>query len=229
MAIKKPILNEDQAWNTVALEDRIDLMAKVQSQGLLAGTAFFLVIASIAYGLDQIMWLLVGLAVAFFTTPIFTSYNWRRERPALILAYLAVRALARRYIFAYRIYKNELYLIYRAKAWQVTADEIIEKEAKDVWVCLFHGGLVVLAEQLGGAKLLFITPITNLTKCRKADKNESISQTAVVIEGTEVSDGKKIILDSKSVGAQYVLERKMQQLIKDYVSPVAFLKGITSV
>ncbi len=227
MQIKKQILNEDLAWNTVAVEERIDLMAKVQSQGILFGTASFLVIASIAYGLDQIMLLLVGLCVAFFTTPIFTNYNWRKEKPALILAYLAVRALAKRYIFAYRISKNELYFIYRAQAWQIGPNQEIEEKG-DVWVCLFQGGLVVLKEQLGGAKLLFITAITNMTTCRKAEKNESLSQTAVVIEGTEISNGKKIILDSKFVGAQYVLERKMQQLIKEYVPPVSFLKGITS-
>lgn len=223
MSIKKVILNQNYAWNAVALEERIDLMAKAQAQGLLAGAALFLVIASVAYGLDQIMLLVVALVVAFFTTPIFTNYNWRRERPTLILAYLAVRALARRYMFAYKISKNELYLIYRAKAWQVSAEKIAE--GKDVWVCLFHGALIVLAEQAGGAKLLFITPISSLTKCRKAEKNESSSQTAIVIEGTEISNGKKIILDSKSIGAQYVLESKMQQLIKEYVSPTAFLKA----
>lgn len=227
MAVKNNQMTQETAWNLVAVEERIDLVSRVQTDGLIIGFFSFIAIASIAYGLDQIKLFYSAIVFAVFITPVSINYKWKRERPALILAYLAVRALARRYSFAFRI-DSDLHLIYRGQMQELDNPKSDPEVTKDVWVCLFNGGLIVLQERIGGAKLAYVTTITNATVCRKTTPEESSSSTALMIIGSDMSKDKRVIIDSISLGAQYVLEKKFNQFISEYVSPANFLNGIVA-
>ncbi len=231
----------DDAWNTVALEERLDLLSRAHAHGIMAGLASFFLLGSIAYGFDQIYILLGGFLAAFFLVPMFTSYSWRRGKPALILAYLAARTVSRRYAYGHNLSDLDIVLIYRGVMREIFAnreDEELTRQRqsvdfdsagadddKPVWICLLRGAVVILSERTGGAKLEFIAPVTNELGIDKADRNEGFSDNAIMLEGVQMSKGRKIILDSPSSGAQYVFGRQLQRLVGEYRPPVTMYNG----
>ena len=228
-------LSANYAWNSVPVEERLDILSKAHASGLMAGIGSMLVMGTIGYGFDNIWILAIGVSIGFFFVPMFSSYSWRRNKPAAILAYLAARAVSRRYAYGYECPDLEVILIYRGECREifdnredaqmesqrlgVSAADLSRK--KSVWIALLRGAVVVLSERRGGAKLEFYTPITNEVVLRKAGTEEDLSESAVVIEGVSMADGRTIILDSRSRGAQYVFEKQLGRLIFNYRSPFA--------
>lgn len=241
-ATRKATFSVDDAWSSVALEERLDLLARVQADGILAGFIALLIVGSIAYGFDEILLLALGSVSLFFIVPMVMSYSWRRDKPAVILAYLAVRAVARRYAFAYRVVDLDTVLIFRANMQEVFASKeeeetfLLRQEAdfdtafnleKPVWLCLLRGAVVVLSERLGGAKLEFLAPISQEVSIRKLTAEESKEEGAVLITGAGISSGRQIAISSKSKGAMYVFERQLSRLIAEYKPPANFhFKGL---
>lgn len=231
----------DDAWNTVALEERLDLLSRAHAHGIMAGLASFALLGTIAYGFDQIYVLAGGFVAAFFMVPMFTSYSWRRGKPALILAYLAARTVSRRYAYGHNLSDLDIVLIYRGVMREIFSDRVAEEMTrqrqdvdfdapenigyKNVWICLLRGAIVILSERSGGAKLEFIAPVTNEVEVQKAPAEEGLSDGAVIVEGVQMSKGRRIILDSTSSGAQYVFERQLQRLIAEYRPPVSMYTG----
>lgn len=230
-------LSIDDAWNAVALEERLELLSRSHADGILAGVACFALLGSIAYGFDEIYILAGGFIAAFFIVPLFMSYSWRRGKPALILAYLAVRTVARRYAYGYNMTDLDIILIYRGTMKEIyqnrEEEEMIRQrqsvdfdsagdgETKSVWICLLRGAIVLLSERDGGAKLEFIAPITNELEMRKPRPDESDAENALLIEGLNMSKGRTIILESRSLGAQYVFEKQLGRLIAEFKPPVS--------
>lgn len=220
------------AWNAVALEDRLELISRAQADGLLASIMCALLLGTVAYGFDKIWLLSCGLGLSFFfVLPIFMNYSWRKNQPALVLAYLAARAVARRYAFGYRFSDLSVVLIYRGTMREIFASKEAEEmhkqsqvvdfensyqAEKEVWICLLRGGLVVISERRGGAKLEFISPISLDLVCRKPKTNEDPDESAIVIEGSASSRGRTVILKSPAVGAQYVFERQLLALVAEF-------------
>ena len=233
---KNVAVSIDDAWNAVALEERLNLLSRSHAHGIMAGLGGFWLLGTIAYGFDQIYLLAGGLVAAFFLVPLFMSYSWRRGRPALILAYLAVRTVSRRYAYGYNITDLDIILIYRGtmnevyrnreeeeltrQKQSVDFDSSMDNE-KSVWICLLRGAVVILSERAGGAKLEFLAPVTNELGIRKPRGDEPGSETAVAVEGTGQSKGRVVVIDSKSVGAQYVFEKQLARLISEYKPPVS--------
>ncbi|MFN8388663.1 MAG: hypothetical protein U0136_00060 [Bdellovibrionota bacterium] len=229
-------LSVDHAWNAVALEERLELLSRAHAHGILAGVASILLLGTIAYGFDEIYILAGGFLAAFFMVPMFMSYSWRRGKPAMILAYLAVRTVARRYAYGYNLSDLDIVLIYRGTMTEIYHDreeeELIRQRQqvdftstveseKAVWICLLRGAVVILSEREGGAKLEFLSPITNEVVVRRRRPDEDVSDAAMVIEGAAGAKGKIIALDSRSTGAQYVFERQLGRLIAEYKPPVS--------
>ena len=99
---------------------------------------------------------------------------------------------------------------------------------KEVWICLLRGGVVILSERAGGAKLEFISAITNELGVRKPGRNEELSANCVIIEGVGQTKGRSIALESRSPGAQYVFEKQLSRLVAEYKSPTpAYVEGAT--
>lgn len=220
-------LSVDDAWNAVALEERLELVSKAQAHGLIGCTSSVLLIGTIAYGFDAIWLLWFGLATVPFVFPLFASYSWRRGKPALILAYLAVRAVARRYAYGYNLTDLDIVLIYRGSMKElfkskeeealskhkqtVDFDAPVEVE-KLVWICLLRGGVLVLSERAGGAKLEFITPIVPELSVRSPRADEGEPANAVIIDGCHMSKGRSVVISSEAVAAQYVFDKQLNAL-----------------
>lgn len=231
----------DNAWNAVALEERLELLSRVHADGVMAGITTLLLMGTIGYGFDQISLLVFGFGAMFFTVPMFMSRTWRRAKPALILAYLAVRTMARRYAYGYNITDLDIILVYRGTLRElyknreteelvrqrqvVDFDAAPEEESRDVWICLLRGGVVILSERAGGAKLEFISMITNDMVIRDPETQESRVPGSVIIEGVLLAKGRTILLETRAPGAQYVFRKQLERLISEYKPPVNLYRG----
>ncbi|HMO18257.1 MAG TPA: hypothetical protein PKA63_13345 [Oligoflexia bacterium] len=220
----------DDIWQSVALEERLELISKCQASGFLAATANLMVVGSIAYGFDQIWLLAAAVASSFFVFPLFSSFTWRSGKPSLILAYLAVRTMARRYGYSFDLPNLDIILIFKGEykelfdtkeqeelykqKQKVDFDNISELSRK-VWVVLMRGGVLVMSERRGGAKLEFISTISHESTIKNTEENIDPSERACIIEGVAQSKGRKILLKSRHKGAHYVFEKQFGTLIEE--------------
>ena len=218
----------DEIWQSVSLEERLELISKSHASGFLASCITLFIMGSIAYGLDKIWLLAVAVGFAFFTFPLFSSQTWRTGKPSLILAYLAVRTVARRYAYSFDLTNIDLILIYRGHMKPIIDSKEDEyQQQKDstefdsnfeeytpVWIVLMRGGIIVMSERIGGAKLEFITPILHDTRIEEAEEGSlSPREAGSIIHGSGVNKGKSIILKTGYKGAQYVFTKKVEQLV----------------
>lgn len=222
------MISADLAWQSVALEERLELISRAQASGILASLAGVLLIGCIAYGFDKVWLLFSGLGTVIFIYPLFASYAWRKEKPALILAYLAARAVARRYAYGYGILDLDMVLIFRGQMKELFRNQEEQEEhrqrqnvdldnsindIKDVWIVLMHGGLVLLSEKAGGAKLEFTTQITKDLVIREPKPEENIEdEKAIIIEEAVAARGKIALITSRHHGAQYVFKKRILAL-----------------
>ncbi len=216
----------ENIWNSVALAERIELISKSQASGILAATISIFVVSSIGYGLDNIWFLLVALASGFFIFPLFSSQTWRNGKPSMILAYLAVRTVARRYAHGFNLPNIDIVLIYRGQFEEIfdsREDEELHMQSqsisfdnqesmnrkKDVWIILLRSGILLLSEKRGGAKLEFVTPIQSDTTI---DYNQAEKNPTYRINGSGINKGRNILLSSKYQAAHYVFLKRFQTI-----------------
>lgn len=240
---KNVALSVDDAWNSVALEERLELISRAQANGIFAAFITVLIVGTIAYGFDQIWLLAGGVAISPFVFSLFSSYSWRRGKPALILAYLAVRTVARRYAYGYNLNEIDIVLIYRGKMRELFSskeEEEINKQRisvdfdggaklesdKEVWVCLLRGGIILLSERTGGAKMEFITAIGPEMGCKRYTKDEELPTHTLQIDGIGQSRGRSVLIWSGSPGAQYVFERRVNSLVSEAAATVERLEKL---
>lgn len=226
-------LNVYDAWNAVALEERLELISKAKAQGIIFATAVAFLIGAAAYGYDSVYLMFFGMAVALIAFPMSTGRIWRRCKSELILTYLAVRSVARRYGYAYKvpyldivlIFRGEYELLYSSDEEKALSEQYREvdfdastKGKKEVWVCLLRGAVILLSERLGGAKLEFINNIGSSTNCRKPTADESKDGRALVISSGGPHQTKNVLISSKYPGALYVFEKRLGQLIHEAIA-----------
>jgi len=223
-------LNIDDAWNSVALEERLELISRANAEGILAGLGCIIILGATGYGFNEIWFLWGGIIGSALVIPLFAGYYWRKNKPAVILSYLAVRSVARRYAFSANIIDYDIVLIFRGKMKELFASQeeallsqqgkAIELDSsvemvKPVWICLMRGGFVFLSESVGGAKLEFISPITPDVVCRKAAPSDNLPEHALIISGMGQAKGRTISLFGPYPAALYVFEKKLLDLVKE--------------
>jgi len=213
-------LSLEQVWQAVALEERLELVTKAKADGILAAVGFLLLIGSIAYGFDAILLLGLGSIFSILVVPIFSGYSWRRNKPILVLEYLAARTIARKFAQLSRFDDLGLYFIFRGQAKPVFASE--EEEAlvrqsdrveldstdgfRDCWVCLLGGGLVVE----------FCGSFSSDLNIRPATTEEDASEGAFVVnQENSNKKTKSLLVRSRYRGALYVFDKRFQHLLKE--------------
>lgn len=225
-------LSIERAWHSVSLEERLELIARSQAQGILAAFALVAFIGAAAYGFDKIWLLAASFVGALMVMPMFSSYSWRRGKPELILKYLSVRSVARRYAYSLSITDLDIILIFQGEmADQFTSEEdkFVQLSARDtefgdsrtgsrpVWICLLRGGVILLSEKPGGARPEFITQILPDTSVRRAKAEDDAPDGALIISAGGQQKGRQVILWSRYAAALYVFERWLTRLIDETV------------
>ena len=231
MAISTSLSIRD-AWNIVPVDERLELLAKAQAEGVLAGFAALLLMGAIAYGFDMIWILGCGAVGAVLVFPLFSSYSWRRTKPKAILEYLAAKSVARRYAYEARCGDFEVKLMFKGMMERIYANEEERHlakqksnlgeashfdEAKEVWIVLMRGALAILSERLGGAKLEFITPIAPETVARKPKASEPVDPKSIIVVSAGMKAGETVAITSKYHASLYVFEKQLVRLIEESV------------
>lgn len=232
-------LSVQNAWNSVSLEERLELVSRCQANGLFGSLTFMVMIGAVAYGFDAFYMLALALGGALIVHPMFSSYTWRREKPALILQYLAARSICRRYAYGFNISDLDIILLFKGEMEKLF---ISEEEQLDhlthqdvtldtpagnvipVWVCLLHGGVVMISEKRGGAKLEFVTPISRDLSLRASTDREGNSTGVLKITGCGPSKSKSVALTSRYPAAMYVFEKQLQRLVEEAPDPRSLLR-----
>jgi hypothetical protein len=224
-------LSIEKAWNTVALEERIDLIAKSNAEGIVAAVMMLFFMGAVGYGFDNIWVLAAGVPGAMLIAPLFSGASWRKDKPELILKYLAARSVTRRYGYGAGIPDLEVVVIFRGMMRELFAsaeEESLRRQHEDVdidepiaddrevWICLMVGGVIIISEKKGGAKLEFASPLAAEVHCKKVNRPD-LPPEAVAINGAGMSKGRKIALWSSSRGAIYVFEKKVNQLVQEAI------------
>ncbi len=226
-------LRVEEAWNGVSVEERFELVARAKAHAFIVALAASFLFGAIAYGFDNIWLLCIALVVGSISMSISGGKFWRRHKSELILTYLAVRSVSRRYAYAYKIPAIDIILIFRGQIERLYSSEeekvlarerenvgfdTISKQTNPVWICLLRGAVLVLSERPGGAKLEYIAPINpNLNIRRQNEKEGTTTPTAgIIISG--VNNQIDILVTSPYKGALYVFEKRLARLIYDVVS-----------
>lgn len=232
MAGKGGALSVERAWNTVALEERLELISRSNAEGMVAAIGFVAFFGSVAYGFDEIWLLWASLIGALIISPLFASISWRRGKPELILKYLAARSVTRRYGYGSSIPDLDIVILFRGmmrdlysseeEASVLQQNEEVDldnpqKGDREVWICLMVGGIIILSEKPGGAKLEMSVLVSPDLVLEKATDVEDAPPRALVLEGSGMSRGKRALLWSNSVGALYVFERKVAEFINESI------------
>lgn len=238
MASPKTNLSIDDVWNTVALEERLELISKAHAQGAIASVIFMLYMGAVAYGFDIIWLLAVAAFGAMLVFSLFSGYVWRTHKPQLILSYLAVRSVARRYAYGYGIPELDVILIFRGQMRELFEEGGLAEQTqnvdfesstvgdREVWICLLRGAVMILSERIGGAKLDFVAQITEEIDCRKPTPKDGVGEKNLIIQGAGVSRGRRITLSSRYPGAMYVFEKQLGGLIFEHRNAVAKLENL---
>jgi hypothetical protein len=225
------VLSIEDAWNSVALEERIELIARSQAFGLACAMACLLAIGSMAYGLDQPLLLFGAVLGAITIGPVFSSRHWRKNKPATIMEYLAVRSIARRYAVGFNIREVDIVLIFKGTIKELLSQQELEQIAETqafsqeipsdakipVWICLFRGGVVVLSEHIGGAKLECVSVFGPDMSYRDPGPADGASDNAIVLGGIGDGRSRTLLLDSKYRAALYVFKRRALKLNDEVV------------
>lgn len=228
--LKAGALSVENAWNAVALEERLELVSQAKAEGVFAAFVFMLMMGAVGYGFDNILLLPISLLLCFMVVPLFASFAWRREKPKLILSYLAVRSIARRYAFGYRLHNFDVVLIFKgtrvlryssrdeeefARQQQTVDFNTQVNDQAEVWIVLMRGGLVLLSERPGGAKLEYITPINADSRISKPSVQDEALDGSLLIQGAGNYRGKDVLISSPYSGAMYVFERQFSRLLSE--------------
>lgn len=216
------------AWNTVSLEERLEVVSKSQAMAFLSASLLTLVIGSVGYAIDDFNVFLVGAAASVVLLPVFNQRAWVRVQPKLILDYLAARVVTLRFANAHHIARPDILLIFRASMQELpdssSRDPKLRKYNRavsmfpgsktSVWVALMKGGIVIFSEQLGGARLEYIHPTSNELAVRKPSAEETRDEQSVVVSHTG-KRAKTILLSGDYPGALLVFEKQLAKLLQE--------------
>ncbi len=206
-------LNDDfEIWRLVPPEAKLEMMAKANSKGMMTALSVIVVGATCSMALEMV-WFFWG---ALLCSPIIFQLSagkaWRGLKPQTMLQYLAARSAARRYAYIAKSTNLTLDLIFPATLERVfdpndvsgALEAAINKNKEtEVWVALFKDTVVLMSEQLGGAKMEFAQSINDKLKVK------SISES-----GGDYTNDKEVILTAIQPGIREHGEEDLEESIK---------------
>ncbi len=209
------ITEPDRLWQKITPEEKINALNKAHTCGILACVISLAVCAAIAIGLKikAIFWISIACTPLVFQ--FFSSRCWRDLKPSLILQYLAVRSVVRRFAFLEQAKNLEPEIIFPGFVKEEPANDVdlegISQVIHDntfipVWVSLFSDTIVIFKESTGGGELVFSAPINDklVFECENLSSEET----------EELDSEKKDYFSEKEITLQFVDKRSSSNVIK---------------
>ncbi|MDR2338374.1 MAG: hypothetical protein LBE20_07025 [Deltaproteobacteria bacterium] len=209
-------INIENVWGAISGEEKDELLARAQANGIFASFVFIVLTTSAAFGFNQPWVIFVGIFCSVIIMPLFANRTWRVQKPTKILQYLAVRSVARRYAYGFGLRRIDITMLMRGYLQEVnnqtvqdlnfeqlSADELTKNtlsKKKEVWICLIQSGILVISEKLGGAKLEFISNFDKGIQSHylpsDRDNSDGYSGNAIILASNIKSRKKIIVLTS---------------------------------
>ena len=227
-----------ETWKLVPPEEKIELMSKAHSVGVLSAIIAIIIFSTIALALKiaALMW--VGILVSPLIFQFSSGKSWRGLKPRVMLEYLGARSAARRFAFAEGARDLQVKLVFRGRLERLfdrpDLQEALEAAAQrtkeaEVWVALFRDTVVMLNERPGGAVLSYGHQINDKLVLQSSDQGAYTRGKEVTIISKEKNgEERKFKLTSKFPGALAVFEKTTLQLqseLKDRLDKDA--RGVT--
>lgn len=182
----------DEIWRLVPPEEKLAMMAKAQSKGVQSVLTVLLVAGSISIGLQvpQLIWCSLLFAPLIFQ--FVAGKQWRGLKPRVMLDYLAVRSVVRRYAYSLKASDLHVHIIFRGYLSEEAEDEkirdalsAIESSSRKVefWIALLDSAVVVVSEGAGGARLNFGCVI-----------DENLAVDGISLDDKEYSNSREVLL-----------------------------------
>ncbi len=168
MPRERKMIRENEIWNIVPPEEKLELLARAQVSGITTATIMCAVSFTLAIAL-KIQWLIwISLCASPLVFQTGASRAWRGLKPKVMLEYLAARSVARRFAYAANSQALDLELLFRGKVSEVKEGESsqlsdaissIESAADEatVWIGLLKDSVVAFRESQGGGVLEFVS------------------------------------------------------------------------
>ncbi len=162
-------------WRTIPPEEKFQLIARSHSRGASVSISVIIVCCTLAVAL-QMQWLIwLGVAMMPFSFQFAASRSWRGVKGRMMLEYLAVRSVARRFGYATKATDLGIQMLIRAtikEEYQSENDSLdaafsmLERANNDaaMWIGLLSSAIVGFAEGRGGAEARFVAKIDDKVK-----------------------------------------------------------------
>lgn len=216
-------MDPNEIWKTIPPEEKLELMARASSRGIVAAAVSVVLGMTLALALN-IPWIMYGMLLFTpFTYQFAVSKCWRGLRPRILLEYLAARCAARRYAFSGKTRDLIVRFIFKARLQEKFMPDQIEREIEAtvnntletaVWVALFEDTIVLLEEEPGGAALKLSVPISEKLSIESSDNGGYTSNKELRLSFSDRSQ-KSFTLRSNYPGALVVFEKKTLQLVNE--------------
>jgi hypothetical protein len=209
-------MNVENIWGAISGEEKDELLVRAQANGILASFVFIVLTTSATLGFNQPWISCVGIFCSVIIMPLFANRTWRVQKPTKILQYLAVRSVARRYAYGFGLRRIDIVMMMRGyiqevgvqagqelDIGQMSVDELTKNRLsrkREVWICLMQGGIVVVSEKIGGAKLEFISNFDKGLNSHylppDGDSPDAYSGNAIILSSNIRSRQKLVVLTS---------------------------------
>lgn len=206
-------LTDLEIWREIPPEEKLEIMSRSQASGITASSLSVIVCATLAIALQHPWVFWSAIIFAPFTFQFTSNKSWRALRPSMVLQYLAVRSVSRRYAYSAAHSKDlALRCVFPATAWRDLSLEEADPEDEDkinklknsfgstqneqkvypAWVALFTDAVTIITEGPGGAKLLFATGI-----------GPKISISSVSESGGDYDSNKEVLLEYQTMNGPH--------------------------
>ena len=207
----------DRLWQKITPEEKINALNKAHTYGVLACVISLVICGAVAIGLKL---KLIFWSCLLFTPIIFQFFSsrcWRNLKPSLILQYLAVRSVVRRFAFLEQAKNLEPEIIFPGFVKEEPANKVDLEGISQVihnntfipvWVALFSDTVVIFKESLGGGELVFSAPINEklVFECENLSSDDEL--------GEEMDNERKDYFSEKEITLQFVDKRSSSNVIK---------------
>jgi len=218
-----------ELWRQVPPEEKLELLSKAHTAGVLSMLGLILCGATLAVGLRQ-EWFLWGPLIASpLVFQVAAGRKWRQVRPRVMLEYLAARSAARRFAFTAKAKDLSLKLMFRGYVSEVFDDDAVQEKLEAsisankesaVWIALFGDAVVLISERAGGATAEFAQPLTEklgiqVRNPESAKSAYTAGKEVILSYHSRLMGHRRVRVTSRYPAAMVVFEKGIAQQMKE--------------
>jgi hypothetical protein len=220
------VLNADELWRKIPPEEKLNLMSRSHSDGIVCSFFFILIAATFAISYQKIELFWGSFVFCPIIFQFFSNRRWKQVRPEAMIRYLAARSAARRFAYGLKANDLTLKLIFRGKVEKIYDEKNVLEQIEatrsagkvvDVWVALFNDCLVCISERHGGAQLQFGALLNDKFSFSELEDSQTLSANSKMLELEFIDKRlgtKRAKLSSSFPAAMSVLEQSLQKTLK---------------